>query len=213
MIADGDPGGDVPADVRGRLHGGRRVARARLSRRATCSPGTPTRRTCACRRTSTGCRPSRNRSRTSPARAASSCSATASRPTTFLPAGAIKPDSPAGGVPARARRRAQGLQLLRVTARQPRGDGARDVRQRPPPEPARARVRGNVDGAPAGRRGDDDLRRVPALPRGRGAADRDRRQGVRVRVVSRLGGEGAEPARRASGDRGVATSGSTARTC
>ena len=43
--------------------------------------------------------------------------------------------------------------------------------------------------------------------------DRARRQGVRLGLVARLGGEGAEPARRAGGDRRVATSGSTARTC
>ena len=55
------------------------------------------------------------------------------------PAGAIKPDSPAGHVPDRARRRAQGLQLLRLAAREPRGDGARHVRQRPPAQPARPR--------------------------------------------------------------------------
>ena len=40
-----------------------------------------------------------------------------------------------------------------------------------------------------------------ALPRGGHAADRDRGQGVRLRLVARLGGEGAEPARRAGGDR------------
>ena len=56
------------------------------------------------------------------------------------PAGAIKPDSPGGAVPDRARRRAEGLQLVRLAARQPRGDGARHVRERPPAEPARARA-------------------------------------------------------------------------
>ena len=65
-----------------------------------------------------------------------------------------------GRVPARARRRAQGLQLLRLAPRQPRGDGARHVRERPPAQPARPGLGGDVDGAPAGRRGDDDLRSV-----------------------------------------------------
>ena len=46
-------------------------------------------------------------------------------------------------VPGRARRRAQGLQLLRLATRQPRGDGARDVRQRAIQESARAGVRGD----------------------------------------------------------------------
>ena len=117
------------------------------------------------------------------------------------PAGSIKPDSPAGGVPRRARRRAEGLQLLRLAPRQPRGDGARHVRERPPAQPARARLRGHVDGAPAVRRGDDDLRRVAALPRRGHADDRARRQGVRLRLVARLGGEGPEPARRQGRDR------------
>ncbi len=108
---------------------------------------------------------------------------------------------PGRPLPGRARRRAQGLQLLRVASREPRGDGARDVRQRAPPQPARARQRGHVDGAPAGRRGDDDLRGRRALPR-RGRPDRRaRRQGVRLRLLPRLGGQGTEPARRAGGDR------------
>ena len=45
-----------------------------------------------------------------------------------------------GRVPRRARRRAQGLQLVRRPARQPRGDGARHVRERAAAQPARARV-------------------------------------------------------------------------
>ena len=45
-------------------------------------------------------------------------------------------------LPARARRRAPRLQLLRLAARQPRGDDARHVRQRPPAQPARAGHRG-----------------------------------------------------------------------
>ena len=43
-------------------------------------------------------------------------------------------------VPERARRRAEGLQLLRLTARQPRGDDARHVREHPPAQPAGARA-------------------------------------------------------------------------
>ena len=117
------------------------------------------------------------------------------------PAGAIKPDSPAGRYLRRARRRAQGLQLLRLPPREPRGDGARDVRQRAPAQPARPRERGHLDGAPAGRRGGDHLRRGHALPRRRRADGRARRQGVRLGLVARLGGEGAEPARRARRDR------------
>ena len=106
-----------------------------------------------------------------------------------------------GRLPRRARRRARRLQLVRLAARQPRGDGARHVRERPPAQPARPGIRGNVDGASPGRRGDDDLRGGRALPRRGRADDRARRQGVRLRLVARLGREGAEPARRAGRDR------------
>ena len=58
------------------------------------------------------------------------------------PAGAIRPDSPAGRYLDRARSRAAGLQLVRRAPRQPRGDGARHVRERPPAKPARARPEG-----------------------------------------------------------------------
>ena len=44
-------------------------------------------------------------------------------------------------VPGRAWRRAQGLQLLRLPARQPRGDDPRHLRQHPAAQPARARHR------------------------------------------------------------------------
>ena len=73
---------------------------------------------------------------------ARSCACSATRVTTdhISPAGAFKEDTPAGRVPARARRRAQGLQLVRLTARQPRGDDARHVRERAAAEPARARA-------------------------------------------------------------------------
>ena len=81
-----------------------------------------------------------------------------------LAAGAIKTDGPAGKYLQRARRRAEGLQLLRLAARQPRGDGARHVRERPPAQPARARHRGRRHAAPARRRGDVDLRRGDAVP-------------------------------------------------
>ena len=129
------------------------------------------------------------------------------------PAGAIKPDSPAGQYLVEHGSRAEGLQLLRLAARQSRGDGARHVRERAAAQSARARLGGDVDGARAERRGDDDLRRVGALPGGGNAADRARGQGVRLGVVPRLGGEGPEPPRRPGRDRQSRTSGSTVRTC
>ena len=52
-------------------------------------------------------------------------------------------------LPRRARRGAEGLQLVRIAPRQPRGDGARHVRERAAPQPPRPRFRGNVDGAHA----------------------------------------------------------------
>ena len=126
-------------------------------RTPTSSPATSTGARCPCpratfrlgagldvraagRRTSTGCSASRSRSRTSTARAASSWSATRSRPTTSRRPARSSPTRPAGRVPGRARRRAQGLQLVRLAPRQPRGDGARHVRERPPAQPARPRL-------------------------------------------------------------------------
>ena len=117
-------------------------------------------------------------------------------------AGRLDPRRLSGrALPRRARRRAARLQLVRLAPRQPRGDGARHVRERAPAQPARAGLRGNADGALPVRRGDDDLRGVAALPRRRHAADRARRQGVRLRLVARLGREGAAAARRQGRDR------------
>ena len=111
------------------------------------------------------------------------------------PAGAIKKDSPAGDVPARARRGAARVQLLRLAARQPRGDDARHLRQHPPAQPAGAGHRGR--GHHQGRRADQHLRRGDGVG-GRGrAALRVGGQGVRLGFVARLGGQGAAPARRA----------------
>ena len=52
------------------------------------------------------------------------------------PAGTIAADSPAGRYLLEQRRAPSGLQLLRLAARQPRGDDARHLRQHPPQEPA-----------------------------------------------------------------------------
>ena len=54
------------------------------------------------------------------------------------PAGNIKADSPGGTVPGRPQASAEGVQLLRRTPRQPRGDDARHVRQHAHQEPAGA---------------------------------------------------------------------------
>ena len=71
---------------------------------------------------------------------------------------------PGRPVPHRARRRPQGLQLVRLAARQPRGDDPGHVRQHPAAQPARARRRGRLHRQPPHRRADHDLRRVGGLP-------------------------------------------------
>ena len=94
---------------------------------------------------------------------------------------------PRGEYLQRARRRAEGLQLLRLAPRQPRGDGARHVRQHPPAQPARAGHRGRRHAPHARRRGDVDLRRVDQVRRG----ERRRWSCSRARSTA--------PARRATG--------------
>ena len=78
-------------------------------------------------------------------------------------------------VPDRARRGREGLQQLRRPPRQPRGDGARHVRQRAPQEPARARNGRRRDAAPARRRADVDLRGEREVRGGGRAAGRSSR--------------------------------------
>jgi aconitate hydratase len=107
---------------------------------------------------------------------------------------------PGGQIPDGQRGRGPRLQLLRLPPRQPRGDDARDLRQRPPPQRAR-RSRGRLDPAPARRRGDADLRRGDEVRGGRRATRRHRRQGVRLRLLTRLGREGDPAARRPGGHR------------
>ncbi len=104
-------------------------------------------------------------------------------------------------VPDRARRRAARLQLLRLPPRQPRGDDPRHVREHPPAQPAGAGHRGRLDCAR--RRAGDDLRRRRRLLGGGHAPVRAGGQGVRLRLVARLGRQGPAPARHPLRDRGV----------
>ena len=97
---------------------------------------------------------------------------------------------PGGEVSDRARREAIGLQLLWRAARQSRSDGGRDICQYAAAQPDCARHRGRRDDLSARWKPDDDLRRVGEVPRGERAAAGDRGQGVRIRVVARLGGRG-----------------------
>ena len=111
-------------------------------------------------------------------------------------------------VPGRARRRAQGLQLLRLPARQPRGDDPGHLRQHPAAQPDRAWNRGRLHPRlqrrrGRGRPGDHGVRGGDALRRGRHPAGRPGRQGVRLRLVAGLGRQGHRAAGRPGGDRGV----------
>ena len=117
------------------------------------------------------------------------------------PAGSIKRDGPAGRLPDRAPGAAGRLQLLRRAARQPRSDDARHLRQHPHQEPDGAGRRRRRDHPLPLRRADVDLRRGHALRRGEGAARHLRRQGIRHRLLARLGGQGNAAARRARRDR------------
>ena len=110
---------------------------------------------------------------------------------------------PRRALPDRARRRAARLQLLRLAPRQPRGDDPRHVRQHPAAQPAGARRGGRRHAQPAHRRADDDLRRLGGVRGGGGAAGRPGRQGVRLRLVAGLGGQGHRAARGPGGDRRV----------
>ena len=151
------------ARVRRGLRGRRELERARRCPRATATPGTE----------STyvkqppyfeGMRGAARGFDGSRARAHRRCSATASPPTTSRRPGRSR-RTPGRQVPARARRRAQGLQLLRLAPRQPRGDDARHVRQRAPAQPARARHRGRLHRPSRTARSEDDLRRRDGVRR------------------------------------------------
>ena len=104
------------------------------------------------------------------------------------------------------------LQQLRRTARQPRSDDARHVRQHPHPQRDADERRRRHDQAPAVRRSDADLRRGDALQGGGRAAGGVRRQGIRHRLARATGRRRAHccSASRRSSSR--ASSASTART-
>ena len=135
------------------------------------------------------------------ARACSRCSATASRPTTSRR-------------PARSRRtRRPGAYLIEhgVEQRDFNSYGSRRGNHEVMMRGTFANIRLRNQLAPGTEGGfttkdgevDDDLRRRHGVRR-RGRADlRARRQGVRLRLVARLGGEGPAPARRAVRDRRV----------
>ena len=112
------------------------------------------------------------------------------------PAGNISKSSPAAKYLMAQGVKRRRLQLLRSAARQPRGDDARHVRKHPPPQSAGAGHRRRRDGAHPERRADVDLRCRHEIPDRRHSAGDCRRQGIRHRLLARLGGQGHDAARR-----------------
>ena len=111
------------------------------------------------------------------------------------PAGNISPSTPAGPLPVRTRCRTGRLQLLRGPSRQPRGDGTGHLRQRAAAQPVGPGHRRRVHPPPSRRRGDHHLRRRRAVRRRRDPAGDPGRQGVRIRLLPRLGGQRHRPPR------------------
>ena len=162
--AQGDQARAVRAALRARPRGRRRLARARRSRPATRSRGTTRRRTSASRRSSTTSARRRSRSPTSTARACSRSSATRSPPITSRRPATSPRARPAARYLDEHGVKPRGLQPVRRAPRQPRGHGARHVREHPPQEPdarraSRAATRKHM---PRRRRADADLRRGDA---------------------------------------------------
>ena len=112
------------------------------------------------------------------------------------PAGNIGPTTPAGHYLADHGVRTVRLQLVRSPSGQPRGHDAGDVRQYPPAQPAGSWNRGRDHPPPARWRADQHLRGGHALCRRGDAPRRPGRQGVRLGLVTGLGGQGHLAARR-----------------
>ena len=131
------------ADLRRRLHRRRDVARRSRSRRASSSPGTEA-STYVRRPPYFDGMPHRARRRSATSTGARCLVWVGDSVTTdhISPAGSIKPELPAGRYLLEHGVERKRVQLLRLAAREPRGDGARHVRERPPPQPARAGVGG-----------------------------------------------------------------------
>ena len=194
--------GHVPQELRRGLRRRRALERPRGPDRRPLRLGRRARPTCASRRTSRACRPSRRRSRTSRARACWPSSATASPPTTSRP-------------PARSRRTGPPGAYLKehgVEQRDFNSYGSRRGNHEVMMRGTFANIRlrnqlapGTEGGVTAAKDGEEMsiYDAAMALRRGGHAARRPRRQGVRLGLVARLGGQGHEPARRAGGHRRV----------
>ncbi len=108
---------------------------------------------------------------------------------------------PGRSLPARTRRGAARLQLLRVQARQPPGDDARHLRQYPHSQRNARRRRRRQHDLHSQWRTNADLRRRHAVPGRRHTIGGDRRPGIWHRVEPGLGSQGHEPAGGQGGDR------------
>jgi aconitate hydratase len=119
-----------------------------------------------------------------------------------LARGQHPPGQPRGPVPHRAWRTPRGVQQLRRAPRQPRGDGAGDLRQHPAAECPGGRTGGWLDGPLPQRGAGVHLRGRGALPPGGGAPVGAGGEGVRRRQLPGLGCQGPHAPRGAGGDRG-----------
>ena len=117
------------------------------------------------------------------------------------PAGSIRRESPAGEYLISYQVRPVDFNTYGVPARHPSRDDARHLREYPHPQRDGARHRGRHDQIAAGRHGDADLRRGDGVQEARRAAGDLRRQGIRHRLVARLGRQGHAAARGQGGGR------------
>ncbi len=110
---------------------------------------------------------------------------------------------PCRRIPARSSGAPEGLQPVRHATRQSRSHDARHVRQYPHQEPDGAWGRGRLHDPLSVASAHDHVRCSDALQIRARAARGLRRQGIRHRLVARLGGQGHGPARHSRGDRAV----------
>ena len=133
--------GDVPQQLRRRSSTATRTGSTLAGAEpATATTGTRSRPTSSTRRTSRACRTSRRRSTDIAGARVLAVLGDSVTTDHISPAGSIKRDSPAGAYLHEHGVERGRLQLLRRAARQPRGDGARHVRQHPAAQPAGARA-------------------------------------------------------------------------
>ncbi len=120
-----------------------------------------------------------------------------------LPRRLHQAERPGRQVPRRAWRQPRRLQQLRLAPRQPRGHGARHLRQRPPAQQDGPGHRGRRHPPAPRTHADVHLRRVGRVRAPRHAARHPGRQGIRLRLVARLGRQRPAPARHPLRHRGV----------